>query len=88
MNKSEPAESTHLLFVDFDGVLYQLTSLPDSKSVLILSMSLKCFPELLQYGVESVLQREYGPLLLNTPEQGYDVSLRIDLDQLPFEKGI
>ena len=47
---------------------------------------MKCFTELKQYGAESVLRREYGDLLMSTPESGYDVSLKIDLNKLPADK--
>ena len=43
---------------------------------------MKCFRDLLKYGAESVLQREYGPYIVN-PEAGYDFSIQIDLDNLP-----
>jgi actin related protein 2/3 complex subunit 2 len=84
----EAPESTHLLFADFDGVTYKLST-PESKTVLLLSMSMKCFPELQAFGAMDVLAREYGSLLQNTPEQGYDVTLRLDLDNFPpGDKGI
>lgn len=79
---SEAPESTHLLFADFDGVTYKLST-PESKTVLLLSMSMKCFPELQTFGATDVLAREYGSLLQGTPEPGYDVTLRIDLDNFP-----
>ena len=82
---SEQPESTHLLLADFDGVTYKLST-PEQKNVLVLSMSMKCYPELKGYGAEQVLEREYGAMLLKTPEQGYDVSLRIDLDHLEGDK--
>jgi actin related protein 2/3 complex subunit 2 len=71
---------------DFDGVSYSITT-PESKSVLLFSMSMKCYPELRAYGADSILQREYGNMLVGTPEPGFDVTLRIDLEALPAEKG-
>jgi len=46
----------------------------------------KCFPELVQYGAQDVLQREYGPYIVE-PESGYDFSVVVDLDGLPAEQG-
>ena len=36
----------------------------------------------MQYGAQEVLEREYGPYI-TTPEQGYDFSVLVDLEQLP-----
>ncbi|KZT65861.1 actin-related protein ARPC2 [Daedalea quercina L-15889] len=73
-------------FVDFDGVRFKLST-PDKKSVtnLLLSMSIRCWDELVKYGVNDVLQREYGGLLAAQPEPDYNVSLEINLEQLPPE---
>jgi actin related protein 2/3 complex subunit 2 len=37
-----------------------------------------------QYGAQSVLEREYGPFIVS-PEPGYDFSILIDLENLPAE---
>ncbi|KAJ3219918.1 hypothetical protein HDU67_008447 [Dinochytrium kinnereticum] len=70
---------------DFDGVSYALST-PESKTVIQLSMFMKCFSELRQYGADSVLRRVYGNLLQAAPEPGYDVTLKIDLERLPVDK--
>lgn len=57
-------------------------STPTSKSQILISISVKCFRDLLKYGAESVLQREYGPYI-TSPEAGYDFSILIDLENLP-----
>ena len=59
-------------------------STPETKSKILISISLKCYPELLQYGAQAVLEREYGPYIV-TPEAGYDFSVLVDLDNLPQE---
>jgi actin related protein 2/3 complex subunit 2 len=45
----------------------------------------KCFKELVQYGAQEVLAREYGPYIVS-PEPGYDFSVQIDLESLPAEE--
>jgi actin related protein 2/3 complex, subunit 2 len=37
-----------------------------------------------QYGAQSVLEREYGPFIVS-PEPGYDFSILVDLENLPTE---
>jgi actin related protein 2/3 complex subunit 2 len=52
------------------------------------SMSICCFKELQSYGADAVLTRIYGSLYQkNKPEPGYDVTLIIDLERLPADKG-
>ena len=57
-------------------------STPSTKSQILVSIRLKCYPELLQYGAQAVLEREYGQYIVQ-PEQGYDFSVQVDLENLP-----
>ena len=57
-------------------------STPNSKTQILVSIHVKCFNELVQYGAQEVLEREYGPFI-TTPEAGYDFSVLIDLEQVP-----
>ncbi|KAM5544583.1 hypothetical protein V8D89_001481 [Ganoderma adspersum] len=82
--KALKPSSLDVQFVDFDGVRFHLST-PDRKTALVLSMNIRCWDELVRYGVHDILQREYGPLLKATPENDYNVSLEIDLEQLPPE---
>lgn len=71
---------------DFDGVTYHIST-PESKSVIHISLGWACTGELFSHGAKEVLKREYGDLLLDTPEQGYDVTLSIDLETISKEPG-
>jgi actin related protein 2/3 complex, subunit 2 len=66
---------------DFDGVTFHIST-PTAKTKILLSLSIKCYRDLLQYGAQSVLQREYGDYSTDV-EAGYDFSIMIDLEQLP-----
>jgi actin related protein 2/3 complex subunit 2 len=77
--------SLDVQFVDFDGVRFHLSTPEKQKTVLLLSMNIRCWDELVQYGAMEVLQREYGPLLVGQAEPDYNVSLQIDLEQVPAE---
>merc|ERR1712000_355445 len=66
---------------DFDGVTFHIST-PESKTQILLSIQIRCFRELVQYGAEQVLQREYGDFVTAT-EPGYDFSVLIDLTTLP-----
>lgn len=78
-----PPASIDQIVSDFDGVTFHVST-PESKSKILISISIKCFPELVQHGAQSVLEREYGPYIVS-PEAGYDFSVMIDLENLPAD---
>ncbi|KAJ9137947.1 Actin-related protein 2/3 complex subunit 2 [Pleurostoma richardsiae] len=69
---------------DFDGVLFHIST-PDTKTKILVSIQIKCFPDLVKYGAEQVLQREYGQYVV-PPEAGFDFSVLVDLENLPADK--
>jgi len=71
---------------DFDGVTFHIST-PETKTKILVSIQIRCFPDLLRYGAEEVLNREYGPYVV-PPEPGYDFSVQVDLENLPAEKGM
>ncbi|MBE3041102.1 hypothetical protein IMZ48_00640 [Candidatus Bathyarchaeota archaeon] len=70
---------------DFDGVLFHIST-PETKSKIVLSIQIRCFKDLVRYGAEQVLHREYGDYVI-APEAGFDFSVLIDLENLPSEQG-
>ncbi|KAK3355905.1 ARP2/3 complex 34 kDa subunit [Neurospora tetraspora] len=69
---------------DFDGVVFHIST-PESKTKILVSLQIRCFPDLVRYGAEQVLNREYGDLVV-PPEPGYDFSIQVDLENLPAEQ--
>lgn len=82
---SAPPVSIDQLVSDFDGVTFHLST-PESKSKILISIQVKCYNELVRYGAEQVLEREYGPYVV-APESGYNFSVQIDLENLPEDRG-
>ena len=80
-----PPISIDQVVSDFDGVTFHLST-PEAKTKILISLSVKCYRELLQYGAQQVLEREYGQYIVN-PEAGYDFSILVDLENLPAEQG-
>ncbi|KAL8740461.1 MAG: hypothetical protein Q9190_006842 [Brigantiaea leucoxantha] len=68
---------------DFDGVTFHIST-PEEKSKILISINVRCYRELLQYGAQQVLEREYGDFIV-APESGYDLSVQVDLDNLPSD---
>lgn len=51
---------------------------------LQISISLKFYKELQEHGADELLKREYGSYLIE-PEDGYNVSVLVDLENIPKE---
>ncbi|KAL5333496.1 Arp2/3 complex, 34 kd subunit p34-Arc-domain-containing protein [Aspergillus crustosus] len=79
-----PPASVDQIVSDFDGVTFHLST-PETKTKILISINVKCFRELVQYGAQQVLEREYGPYIV-APEAGYDFSVVIDLENLPEDQ--
>ncbi|ESA44338.1 hypothetical protein GE21DRAFT_2245 [Neurospora crassa] len=69
---------------DFDGVVFHIST-PESKTKILVSLQIRCFQDLVRYGAEQVLNREYADLVV-PPEAGYDFSIQVDLENLPAEQ--
>ncbi len=76
-------------FVDYDNVRFHLST-PSSKTSVMLSMGIQCWPDLVKYGAREHLQKEYDGLLVGEgeTEPEYNVSLVIDLEKLPASEGM
>ncbi|KAF7726655.1 hypothetical protein EC973_008528 [Apophysomyces ossiformis] len=84
--KGEKQDALDMTVVDFDGVKYRIST-PESKTKIQLSLQWTCYAQLESYGAKDILQREYASFLSASPEQGYDVTLLIDLEQIPEDQG-
>jgi actin related protein 2/3 complex subunit 2 len=80
-----PPASIDQTVSDFDGVTFHIST-PETKTQVLLSIQIRCFPDLVKYGAEEVLQREYGDYV-TAVEPGYDFSVLVDLENLPESKG-
>ncbi|KAJ3429288.1 actin-related protein 2/3 complex subunit 2 [Anaeramoeba flamelloides] len=69
-----------IVIADFDGVTYHILTLREETNVVYVSVSIRIFEELLNFGAQDILTRIYGDLIVD-PEEGYDFSLRIDLEE-------
>ncbi|KAK0089716.1 hypothetical protein PV325_005863 [Microctonus aethiopoides] len=75
-------ESTDVTIADFDGVLFHVSNPNGEKSKLKISILVKFYDQLREYGADDLIKREYGCYLVEV-EPGYDVSVQIDLEDLP-----
>jgi actin related protein 2/3 complex, subunit 2 len=75
------------VITDFDNVTFHVSNPvgPDDKAIktiIHVSMAIKCYKDLLKYGAKEVLDREYQGLVI-APEQGYDFTIAINLEDIP-----
>lgn len=75
-------ESVDVTIADFDGVLFHISNLNGDKTKIRVSISLKFYRQLQEHGADELLRREYGALL-TPPEEGYNVTLLFDLENIP-----
>nr|ABM55594.1 putative actin-related protein 2/3 complex subunit 2 [Maconellicoccus hirsutus] len=75
-------ESTDVTIADFDGVLFHISSPNSNKSKIRVSICLKFYKDLQQHGTDKLLKEIYGSLITDT-EDGYSVSILIDLENIP-----
>jgi actin related protein 2/3 complex subunit 2 len=69
---------------DFDGVIFHIST-PESKTRILVSIQIRCYDDLLRYGADEVLRREYGNYVAPA-EAGYNFSVQVDLENLPQSK--
>jgi actin related protein 2/3 complex subunit 2 len=78
-------DSIEMVLSDFDGVSFHVSSDPNAANVVYISISIKCYHQLQQYGVDQLLQEKYAGLLTDT-EANYDATLMVDLSQSPGDE--
>ncbi|XP_017469220.1 PREDICTED: actin-related protein 2/3 complex subunit 2 isoform X1 [Rhagoletis zephyria] len=78
------AESIDVRIADFDGVLFHISNVNADKTKVRTSISLKFYKQLQEHGADELLKREYGDLLTDT-EDGYNVSVLINLENIPAD---
>lgn len=73
--KYEPVDAT---VADFDAVMFHIHTHPENKNIVFVSMSMKFYAALKAAGVDDIMKQKYGSLIAPT-EQGYDITLQIDI---------
>jgi len=79
------ADAIDIKVADFDGCIYHVGNPNGDRTKIVVSISLKFFKELQKHGADELMQKIYGDLI-TTPETGYDITLQIDLENLPTDK--
>lgn len=89
VNKLDPEakkEPVDISLSDFDDTQYRIFVSPDAKNVLQLSISMRALAELKAAGTQAMLDKDYAGMVQDTPEEGFDLTLSVDVDSLPGPK--
>ncbi|KAK6201422.1 Arp complex subunit [Scheffersomyces amazonensis] len=86
---SESLKSIDRIITDFDFTTYHISTFPDEKNLVLISIYLKCYDDLAKYGVVEYLNGKYSKfnefltiLSGNDIEQGYNYSLVLDTNKI------
>jgi len=79
--QTEP-EPLDAVIADFDGVTFHLSTPDQKRFILQISVSIKCFAQL---SPMDKLKEYYPEYLQSSPENGYDVTLRVDTSKMPAD---
>ncbi|XP_060568695.1 actin-related protein 2/3 complex subunit 2-like [Ruditapes philippinarum] len=79
-NKPDTVDVT---VADFDGVLFHLSN-PNDKNKILVSISMHFYKDLQEHGADELIKKIYSDMLTNT-EDGYNVSLLFDLENIPSD---
>lgn len=79
-------EAVNATIADFDGVKFHLSNYENDKTKILVSISMHFFRDLQEHGAKDTLKRVYKDMLLDKAEQGFDVSLLVDLKAIPIEE--
>jgi len=84
---SDRKELLDVLLADFDGVKMHIsTPNQEQRNVVTVSIQWNCIKSLLANGGSEDLKAMYGAFVQATPESGYDVTLKFDIDNITSDK--
>ena len=76
--ETQKGDAVEAVIADFDGVLFHLATDANNRALLSVSMSIRCWAQLQQNGVEQVLSQHYSKF--NAPaENGYNYTVCVNL---------
>lgn len=83
-----PAPGLYLKMADFDDVVFIVANKDDAPNVVLISLAMKCYGQLLDMGGREVLDRLYGSLVAPPEDKvpGADLTLRLDWNTLPEDR--
>jgi len=84
-NPEEKLEPIDVKLCDFDDVSYRVLIEDSARNIMQVSMSLPCYKDIETLGAKDAYEKVYGSFV-STPLNGYDVTVKINLDELKEQK--
>ena len=84
-SKTPQREPIDVRLCDFDDVSYRVVIDAKDRSIMKVSIGLPCYSSISSYDGDKILDKYYKGLVANKPENGYDVTLNINLDNKPLK---
>jgi len=84
-NPEEKLEPIDVKLCDFDDVSYRVLIEDSARNIMQVSMSLPCYKDIEALGAKDAYEKVYGSFV-TTPLNGYDVTVKINLDELKEQK--
>jgi len=81
-NPEEKREAIDVRLSDFDDTSYRVVVDAKEKDTLKVSISIPCYQTVREHGADAAMAKAYGAFVQAEPDQGYDVTLAIDLNNL------
>jgi len=82
----EKLEPMDVKLCDFDDVSYRVQIEAESKNILQVSMNMPCYAKIADKGAKESFEKAYGALVSPAASAGYDLTLKINLDELKDQK--
>jgi len=88
INITDPEEKVEPIDVrlcDFDNISYRVVIENEKRNIMLVAMNLPCYSSIENHGAKEAYEKIYGELV-TTPLTGYDLTIKINLDNLKEQK--
>jgi len=85
-NPEEKREAIDVRLCDFDDTSYRVVVTAEAKDTIRVSIGLPAYRQVKDHGADAGVAKAYGAYVQPEPDQGYDVTLAIDLNALGATK--
>lgn len=85
-NPEEKRDAVDVRLCDFDDTAYRVIVDAKERDTLRVSISIPCWAAIKDFGAQASLTKAYGSYLQASPDQGYDATLVVDLNNLGATK--
>lgn len=85
LDSNQKSEFVDVKTFNFDDVSFHISNYEGDRTKIRISILLNYFRDLMEHGTVDLLSRVYGNLLMPTAEEGYSVSLVVDLKETKVE---